>query len=328
MLRLSEASYAHTSDVLEKAPASYCRLPVRDVSQTAADVARIAIRECFEKLHIVIPSYPSDQELERRVYAAVQTWEGHALALRYVPTAIAFTTTAYAHLTNIDLKVQLALFIVLATALDEPEILDSLPSRDFHARFCASAACADEDMLGQLARCVGKMPEYYPRYGAASIAAAALQFVNVSILENESHDVRLHTHGRSFVEYRRVRSSIAEAYAHFVWEKSRFPDVNVYIQAIPDAILFIGYLNDILSFYKEELEGEVGNYVNDRALVSGKTSLETLREILDEAAAASDRIRSILGDGETRDAWDAFVTGGIAFHIIDQRYRLQEVPGN
>ncbi|OCH85964.1 terpenoid synthase [Obba rivulosa] len=327
MVLLPEISYA-PADCIARTEAQFaCKLPTPTNRQSTIDVARLTIRECFSKLNIVLPSYPRDAELESRVYAAVQTWDDSALALRYVPTALAFITTAYAHLSSIDLKIQLALFVVLATALDEPAIMHALPSQDFHARFCAGSVGMENDMLGQLVGVLEKMPEFYSRYAAAAIGAAALQFVNVSILENESRDVRLHADARAFVEYRRVRSSVAEAYAHFVWEKARFPDVHAYVQAIPDAILFIGYLNDILSFYKEELEGEVGNYVGDRALVSGKSSLETLREIIDEAAAASDRIHKILGDGEARDAWDAFVTGGIAFHVIDPRYRLQEVLG-
>jgi len=297
----------------------------RPMRSSVADVARTAIREYFEKFNVVIPSYPRDTKLEDRVYEAVKSWEGYGLALRYVPTAIALTTTAYAHIESTDLKVLLALFIVLVTTLDEPEIMKALPSHDFHERFCTGLAQKDNNMLGELARIIAAMHKYYPRYAAASISTATLQFVNVSILENTFQDVCLHAESRPFVEYRRARSSIGESYAHFIWEKSRFPDINAYVQAIPDAIIFIGYLNDILSFYKEEIAGEVGNYINDRALVSGKTSLETLREVIDEAAAAGERIHSILGEGEIRDAWDAFVTGAIAFHVIDPRYRLQEI---
>ncbi|OCH85971.1 terpenoid synthase [Obba rivulosa] len=294
-------------------------------NQSVADIARVAIREYFDKMNFVAPSYPRDVELEERVYKAVKSWEGHELALRYVPTAIALTITAYAHIESTDLKVLLALFIVLATTLDEPEILDALPSHEFHARFCTGAAQKDKNMLGELARIIIEMYKHYPRYAAASITTATLQFVNVSMLENAFQDVSLHPEALAFVEYRRARSSLGECYAHFVWDKSRFPDANSYVQAIPDAITFIGALNDILSFYKEELAGEVGNYISDRALVSGKPSLETLREVIDEAVAARERIHDILGEGDIRDTWDAFVTGAIAFHVIDPRYRLQEI---
>ncbi|EMD36641.1 terpene cyclase [Gelatoporia subvermispora B] len=295
------------------------------VKASTADVARTAIREYFDKMDFKLPSYNRDVPLEESVYKAVKSWEGHEVALRYIPTAIALTTTAYAHIDNMDLKVLLALFIVLATTLDEPEILDALPSRDFHERLCTGLAFGDNSMLGEFVRIAAAMYKFYPQYPAASISTSIFQFINICILENTSQDMPLHPDSRAFVEYRRARTSFGECYAHFIWPKSRFPDSNAYVQALPDAITFIGYLNDILSFYKEELAGEVGNYINDRALVSKMTALETLREVIDEAAAMKQRIQRILGEGEVRDAWDAFVTGAIAFHVVDPRYRLQEI---
>jgi len=87
-------------------------------------------------------------------------------------------------------------------------------------------------------------------------------------------------------------------------------------------------ISDILSFYKEELQGETVNYIHDRALVTGKTAIDTLREVIDETEAASQRVRQILGESDARDAWDSFAKGYISFHYGDPRYRLREIIGD
>ena len=83
--------------------------------------------------------------------------------------------------------------------------------------------------------------------------------------------------------------------------------------------------SDVLSFYKEELAGETGNYMGDRVRVTHRPTEETFREAIDETIDAVDRIRSILGDGPARDAWESFAGGYLNFHTCNPRYRLDEV---
>ena len=87
-------------------------------------------------------------------------------------------------------------------------------------------------------------------------------------------------------------------------------------------------VSDILSFYKETLEGDTSSYIHSRASIAGQCPYETLREVIDEVVAATERIHAVLGTGPARDAWDSFEAGYIQFHFGDPRYRLQEVFGN
>lgn len=86
--------------------------------------------------------------------------------------------------------------------------------------------------------------------------------------------------------------------------------------------------SDILSFYKEEEDGEVTSYIHARARVTGKSPIATLHEVIDEVVAAAKRIRRTLGNGRARQAWDSFERGYIGFHVGDPRYRLQDVFGS
>ena len=84
----------------------------------------------------------------------------------------------------------------------------------------------------------------------------------------------------------------------------------------------------MLSFYKEEQNGEVVSYIHTRSRLSGKTLVATLHEVIDEVVTAAEQIRLTLGDGKARIAWDSFVRGYIAFHVDNPRYRLQDIFGH
>ncbi|KAI0964528.1 terpene cyclase [Taiwanofungus camphoratus] len=295
--------------------------------ETIASVSQQTIRDFLDKISLTFSDYKRDLELEARVKEIVHSW-GYGEDIRpHVVTALILTTTAYSHIASMDTKVQITLFTTLIIAFDDPAILNALASSEFHQRVCTGAAQRGEDMLGKFMRVLSGMWEHYAPFAANSIFASALRFVNVSILENESGDMKLHSEALPFIEYRRSMSATAEAYACFIWDKEKFPDVQLYMQAIPDVMLYVGYVNDILSFYKEELAGEKVNYIHDRALVTEKTVPETLLDVTDETVAAVGRIRTILGEGEARDAWENFATGYISVHTGNPRYRLQEIIG-
>ena len=81
--------------------------------------------------------------------------------------------------------------------------------------------------------------------------------------------------------------------------------------------------SDVLSFYKEELAGEAGNYMSDRARACGKSAQDTLQEVIDETVATVARVRKLSAEGPPRDAWEPFARGWIAFHMHSPRYRLK-----
>ena len=80
-----------------------------------------------------------------------------------------------------------------------------------------------------------------------------------------------------------------------------------------------------MSFYKEELAGETGNYMSDRARASGKPVEDTLQQVVRETIVIVERIRNILGQGPVRDAWESLASGWIAFHTHSSRYRLKDI---
>ena len=62
-----------------------------------------------------------------------------------------------------------------------------------------------------------------------------------------------------------------------------------------------------MSFYKEELSGETGNYVHIRATTDESTPVDTLRLLADETLACEERIGLLIGkDRELMAVWQSF----------------------
>ncbi|KAI0964564.1 terpene cyclase [Taiwanofungus camphoratus] len=206
-------------------------------TRTRSPVARtgtpIAAIQCPQK-------YKRDLDLEARVNEATRGWENGEYMCPYVVSAILITVMAYGHLSSIDAKRAVALYTALLFALDDPAVFDSLSAQKLPFRPCAGGAQRDGSVLGELSRNLAGMWGIYPDFAASAICTSALLFVNACLLENTGMDAMLRPGMRSFVDYQRSMSDLADAYACFIWEKARFPDVRIYWEAMPDAMLFIG----------------------------------------------------------------------------------------
>lgn len=295
--------------------------PVREVSgsvervQSSTVICHAIVHEFLEKVQFSSPRFIRDLELEARVAEAVRTW-GHKERLRpYVVTGLILTITAYNHVAHFETRVQITLFTIAINAMNDRQIYNHLSAREFHRRMCIGAVQDETGMLGTLMKVLDSMWDNYACFTANTIYASALRHVNAILLENKTDVTLLRSHDLPFVEYKRSITNTPEAYACFIWDRVRFPKFQVYMQAIPDAMLYVRHVNDILSFYKEELVGERANYVHERAYVTGKSIPDTLRDLIDETVRAVEQVRDILGEGEARAAFENFATGYISIYI-------------
>ncbi|KZT66299.1 terpenoid synthase [Daedalea quercina L-15889] len=303
-------------------------------SISVGSVSKNAVVTLLQRLQIDIPSYTRDRALERRAADNIRQWgpDLSALLKPYLPPAIVLTMTCYSHIADPEARLRIVLFSTLVIALDDPKIFDASGCRDFHRRLCCGqfhrAGELRGDVLARLMEVLSGMWKSYPGFSAGTVFSAVLQFINGCMLERMDGICCRAVHppdALPFITYRRAMSGLADAFSYFIWTKAGSSDIASYIQAIPDISSFQNHANDILSFYKEELAGETGNYVSDRAKACGKTREETLQEIVDETVLLVARIRRGLGDGPVRDAWESFARGWLAFHVCSPRYRLREL---
>ncbi|EED79818.1 predicted protein [Postia placenta Mad-698-R] len=305
-----------------------------------ASVSRRGIQWFVSDMGLDIVPHVRDLELEARVAQETACWPQRSTLQPHIATGIFIASTTYRK-NSIDSKVSIALYTAIAVAMDDPRIIESLSSGTYHYSLCAGTIPESPDLLAELSKVLAAMWEHFPRFGASCILTSTLQFMNMTLLGNEIGDYRLKHDALPFVEYRRIMDGLPEVYFSFIWEKRHFPDVTVWMQAIPyvditppqpfsnilckDAMKFINFGNDILSFYKEESAGETANYIHDRARYTGQSIEVTLMDLVKETTALANRVRQMLGEGAATDAWDSFTQGYLQFHTSNPRYRLREI---
>ncbi|KAJ6476899.1 isoprenoid synthase domain-containing protein [Mycena sanguinolenta] len=161
---------------------------------------------------------------------------------------------------------------------------------------------------------------------------------------------------KKFPHYMRSKSGIAEAYVAgtFKATKEQYIPLTRYIKAVPDFSFYIEGINDLLSFYKESMDGETYNFIQLRTRSLAATGVrgsgpsgewvchDTVRLLCDEIAAATKRIDQLLrldecerkmrGDTQVNGIddtdidiakqWRGWRDGYISWHFECRRYKL------
>ncbi|KAI0343534.1 terpenoid synthase [Trametopsis cervina] len=280
--------------------------------------------------------YDASGTVESLVRAKVPTVPGLSPRSyeKQLRTGLVIGTTSYAH-THIDIQVHITIYTLLATSVDDTEIPYSA-MEEFIPRFLSGTPQLSP-LLDMLADNLRHMTDYYHSTSASGIITSTLEFMNATLLERDANNMVISKGATMYTRYIRAQNGIGQAYALFIWDKFNFPDMTSYVPAIPtvptvyanviifrDAVTWICFANDILSFYKEELLGDYQNMVHGRAAASGKDVISTLADIVDETTGSASRVRDLL-KGREKDAWEEFMAGYFTFHYLAPRYRLDEV---
>ena len=186
-----------------------------------------------------------------------------------------------------------------------------------------------------------KLWDYYHPIGANVAVSALVDFASACYLEIMTEGMEISPAATHYPDYVRLKSGVADFYAFGIWPVAQFPDIKVYVQAVPAISRFasesgltlmqlcltfrLDIVNDILSFYKEELAGETVNYVHLLQTVRQKESgLEVVQDLIDEAVGLSEEIDALLAGG-AKEMWEHWRTGYITYHLRDGRYKLSEL---
>lgn len=162
----------------------------------------------------------------------MESWN-FQLPRAHIISGITITVTAYNHIRDLDTRVYIAVYSAIVIAMDCPDVLNALDFSDFHKQLLQGHMQQDTGLLGELVKYLSASWQYYSRFAASCILTSSLDFVNGCILENTVPNLTIHHDALAFVEYRRARAGLAEAFAYFIWDKARFPDEMEYVQAIP-----------------------------------------------------------------------------------------------
>ncbi|TRX92002.1 hypothetical protein FHL15_007099 [Xylaria flabelliformis] len=182
--------------------------------------------------------------------------------------------------------------------------------------------------LDGMAQVIREASEHFDSVLSRLMQTNMLNFLTSNLLEQRSEfkSLRVTKEGGEFPYYFRDVSGLGVAYAIFCYPKALYPDIGLFVEAIPDMAIFINKFNDVLSFYKEEIAGDKRNYINNRALCEGKSALQVLEMTKSDTMGCAMRVHHILeGRGRYATSWEDFVRGYSAFHSTNPRYRLSEL---
>ncbi|KIJ15172.1 hypothetical protein PAXINDRAFT_77896, partial [Paxillus involutus ATCC 200175] len=224
-------------------------------------------------------------------------------------------------------RIWIALYTGYATFADDiprrcPQEMPSLHA--FHDRFVKGEKqeITELDALADLMR---EVPRVFGGTVPANIAmTSTLDFITATIIEAETKDMQVSPTAKRYASYHRLMSAVGKAYAIMVFS----PEIpfEEYIQAMLEIALFIANVNDVLSFYKEELAGESTNRVGTIAARKGISRVEAFEELADTSVELYETILSILEDSPRAcEAFKQFTVGYAAFHTTFERYQLVEV---
>ncbi|KAJ7660446.1 isoprenoid synthase domain-containing protein [Mycena rosella] len=182
--------------------------------------------------------------------------------------------------------------------------------------------------LAHLQSVLGNLYTYWDPICANFMVSAAMEFISATALEVRPEIVCMDIHPSSigWPRYLRTKSGMASGFSCAAFPHVAHPDITTYIQALPEIEEYLCLVNDILSFYKEDLAGETMNYVSVRAKVSGTQAKRVLVEMVEEVADLHRRIAEILkGNPDALAAWETLEHGFIAWHLSLERYKLSEL---
>ena len=162
------------------------------------------------------------------------------------------------------------------------------------------------------------------------VIKATIEFVEGTKVENDFNEF-VPINAIRFPLYLRMKTGVAEAYAHAIFPNDTFPEEQYrkfYLPALPALCEISIFVNDLLSFYKETIRGtERINYICNVAKSTGRSALQSLRDTSDAIENCVTEMRCILEPHPALLAHaNDYLAAYIGWHIYTtSRYHLNEV---
>ncbi|KAJ4490603.1 isoprenoid synthase domain-containing protein, partial [Lentinula aciculospora] len=170
-----------------------------------------------------------------------------------------------------------------------------------------------------------EIQRHFPRVTANLMISSTLNLVNALLLEDQTKGLKISACADNYPAFSRTMSGASELYGLAIFP----PDIPLgsFIQSLPSLMVFIVNVNDILSFYKEELNGESVNHISLLAFCRGCSKTHAFHSLIQETIEAHQKIVRILeSDKRALDSYRKFASGYVYFHTsLDSRYRLNEL---
>ncbi|TFK39594.1 isoprenoid synthase domain-containing protein [Crucibulum laeve] len=243
----------------------------------------------------------------------------------FMEVGISIAMQAYSHLPNEEAKIFIALYTAFMSYLDDScrDEKGVQRIRAFVERFSQNQPHKDE-VLDNFASFLRDVFRHWKPLIATMILTATLNFFNSLVLDYETRTLKIDSLAHGYPGLMGWMSGVPVAYGMFAFP-AEIP-IEAHIQALSEIGDFTNYANDILSFYKEECDGESSNHISVVAMLRGLPKTIALALLAEETAAAHNRALHILKPHpEAYDAYEKYSHGYVQFHTTSSRYRLHEL---
>ncbi|KAK7428159.1 hypothetical protein QQZ08_005399 [Neonectria magnoliae] len=223
---------------------------------------------------------------------------------------------------------QLTIFFFHAEDIleEKPDVL-----RRLQLNVATGQPCGDPVLDWYARELTPQLWKHFDPLVANMIVVACYDFVNGVGIELLTGDAEVHRQAPNFPDWLRFKTGLSPMYALLALARASDPKLPTggfekYIQTIPDVIVFTNIVNDVISFYKELLAGEKGNYIDMRAHKDGVDVVTALQTLAEEGLAIHSRVFAALAnEPEYLANFDAYAKGITHFHTSSPRYRLVEL---
>lgn len=147
---------------------------------------------------------------------------------KYGTVGMMIGVTAYRH-TPIDIQVLVA-FYTFCVAMMDDDIMSPDDIREFPFRLCDGCP-QGHPILTRFAIQLTSMYDYFVPFGATTIFASTLEFINGEMLVRD--DGGPDEAVIEYADYIRSKTGLGQGYAAFMWPRSMFPSSKTYVQAFP-----------------------------------------------------------------------------------------------
>ncbi|KAG1846124.1 isoprenoid synthase domain-containing protein [Suillus tomentosus] len=242
----------------------------------------------------------------------------------YMDVGVVLASTAYAHLPKAA-RMWICLFTAIVVSIDDTmdRTEDVVHVYYFNERFvnCQSQGNPVLDALDVILR---EITCFHSPLVSNLITVSTLNFITSNCLDNETKDMQISPRTPLYPEYSREISGLADGYLLLMFP-SMLP-IRQYIQCMPYLRIVVNYTNDILSYYKEEIQGDNANYLSLMAASRALTKQDVLQEIIDKTFQAHHNVLECLRPhAEAYDAYVSFFNGYVMFHASAKRYKMEEI---
>ncbi|KAL0568086.1 hypothetical protein V5O48_013911 [Marasmius crinis-equi] len=252
-----------------------------------------------------------------RLPSSMYPWFEKYLSVGAIMGSIGFSHLPY------RARVHVATYTACVAVLDDVFQTDPERMGGFHERFIQGLP-QGHPILEVFVKILLETPKYYGRIQSALIITSSLDYVTSLSVDLEIPKMTDVSEFSSFAAYCRDLSGIGIAYAMFIFTED-IPFAT-YGPCVTHMKTYLNCMNDVLSFYKEELNGEEDNYASILAKGASITKYDAVQRLANDVAEADERIMKALYSHQAAiDSWKSVRAGFVTFHFSCPRYNLDEV---